>query len=141
MDALARFVDAQDGIYARTLKEIRAGDKRSHWMWFIFPQLAGLGRSAMAQRFAIADINEAQAYAAHALLGPRLIECAQAMLDWAGKRSAWQILGHVDAMKFRSSMTLFEIASPAMPCFAQALDAFHDAQRCALTLSLLESSR
>src|SRR5690606_36748191 len=103
---LQRFVDAQQSIYPQALAELRAGYKQSHWMWFVFPQIAGLGHSSMAQRYAIADLHEAQAYLQHPLLGPRLEECAQALLQHPD-RTARQILGSPDDMKLRSSMTLF----------------------------------
>jgi uncharacterized protein (DUF1810 family) len=135
---LDRFIAAQGGIYDAALAELRAGTKRSHWMWFVFPQIAGLGRSSTAQLYAIADRCEATAYLAHEVLGPRLIEATEAMLVWAGKRSAEAILGPVDALKFRSSMTLFaEVSGDADP-FAQALDSFFDGERDEATLELLE---
>jgi uncharacterized protein (DUF1810 family) len=111
--ALERFVRAQDadGVYQRALAELRAGRKRSHWMWFVFPQLAGLGHSQMAQRYAIASLAEAKRYLAHPVLGPRLRECAQALLDLHGAPSAAEILGEIDALKLRSSMTLFSRAA------------------------------
>lgn len=133
---LARFVAAQEETYARALAELQAGTKRSHWMWFLFPQIAGLGRSETARFYAIADLAEARAYLAHPVLGARLIECAEAMLSWAGKRSAAEILGSVDALKFRSSMTLFEAAGGGTP-FPSALAAFHDGKRDENTLALL----
>jgi uncharacterized protein (DUF1810 family) len=133
---LDRFVAAQEAVYPQVLAELAAGAKRSHWMWFIFPQIAGLGRSEMAKRFAIADLAEARAYCAHALLGPRLAECTGAMLLWSGRRDAAAILGSVDALKFASSMTLFEAAS-GWPLFAQALDGFCGGRRDAATLALL----
>ncbi len=109
---LERFVTAQDqgGTYQRAVAELRAGAKSSHWMWFIFPQAAGLGRSAMARQYAIASAAEARAYLAHPVLGPRLRECAGIVAGTAG-RSAEQIFGPVDAMKLRSSMTLFDAAA------------------------------
>jgi uncharacterized protein (DUF1810 family) len=106
-------------------------------MWFVFPQIAGLGRSSTAQFYAIRGRSEAEAYAQHALLGARLRECATAMLGWAGKRSAERILGPVDAIKFRSSMTLFEACAPDPAPFAAALDAFHGGTRDAMTLDRL----
>jgi len=135
-DALDRFVSAQDELYPRILAELRAGEKRSHWMWFVFPQLVQLGRSEMARRYGIADLGEAQAYLAHPLLGPRLVECTEAMLAHAGARSAEAMLGAVDALKFASSMTLFEAAGGA-PCFAAALDRFYAGKRDTRTLGLL----
>ena len=99
------------GVYERALAELQAGAKQSHWMWFVFPQIAGLGFSPMAQRFAIASLEEAHAYLAHDILGPRLRDCTQTMLDIEGK-SAHDILGSPDDLKFRSSMTLFDLAAP-----------------------------
>ncbi len=107
---LQRFVDAQASVYANVVAELRAGRKRSHWMWFIFPQIAGLGFSAMAQRFAIASREEAIAYLAHAVLGPRLVECTRLVLEVHAK-SIHDILGSPDDLKFRSSMTLFDAIS------------------------------
>ena len=122
---LARFVDAQDsgGTYERALAELRAGRKSSHWMWFVFPQIAGLGRSGMAERYAISSLEEASAYLAHPVLGPRLVECANAVVQH-GDRSAEQIFGGIDAVKLRSSMTLFARAEPAEPVFARVLELF-----------------
>lgn len=134
--SLARFIAAQDGIYETALAELRAGAKRSHWMWFIFPQLAGLGRSETARFYAIAGIDEARAYLADPLLGARLAECTSAMLGWACRRSAEEILGPVDSMKFASSMTLFEAAGGGA-LFGRALDEFFSGNRDAATLSLL----
>lgn len=122
---LQRFVDAQDsgGAYARALDELRRGRKTSHWMWFVFPQIAGLGLSAMSRRYSISGMAEARAYLAHPVLGPRLRECAQALLGHDGA-SAEQVLGGVDAQKLRSSMTLFHRADPDEPLWAQVLDRF-----------------
>ena len=133
---LDRFLTAQDdGVFEAALEEIQAGEKRSHWMWFIFPQIAGLGSSTNARKFALADREAAQAYATHDELGPRLYEATEAMLEWAGTLSASDILGAVDAMKFHSSMTLFEAACPDDDAvFADALDQFFEGDRCALTL-------
>lgn len=112
-DRLQRFVEAQDsgGTYERALAELRAGRKASHWMWFVFPQLAGLGRSEMSRRYAIASLDEARAYLEHPVLGPRLVECAEALLTHEDK-SAEEILGEIDATKLRSSTTLFARAAP-----------------------------
>jgi len=134
---LARFLEAQRPVYRQAFAELRAGAKRSHWMWFVFPQIAGLGRSPTAQLYAIADRTEAAAYCRHPVLGARLRECAEAMLGWAGKRSAERILGPVDALKFRSSMTLFEACAPDPAPFARALEAFHGGERDPLTLERL----
>jgi uncharacterized protein (DUF1810 family) len=120
---LSRFVEAQAGAYDRALAELRAGSKRSHWMWFVFPQIAGLGRSPAAQRFAIASLDEARAYLQHPVLGPRLLECADALLADT-EHTAAGIFGDVDAMKLRSSMTLFAHAEPAERRFARVLDRF-----------------
>ena len=118
---LQRFVDAQAATYDTALRELRAGDKRSHWMWFVFPQIAGLGRSATAQRYAITSLDEARAYLAHPVLGPRLVECAQALLDLDGCDPT-AVLGPVDAQKLRSSMTLFALADPGQRAFGDVLD-------------------
>lgn len=132
---LARFVAAQASVYPAALAELRAGRKRGHWMWFIFPQLAGLGRSSTARFYAIADIAEARDYLAHPILGPRLEECAQALLGHRGRRPE-TVLGPVDAVKLRSSMTLFEAAGGPAAC-AEVIDAFYDRVRCPLTLDIL----
>ena len=138
MADLARFAAAQDGVIDRVLSEVRAGAKTSHWMWFVFPQIAGLGHSATARTYAIADLAEARAYLAHPVLGPRLIEATEAMLGWAGRRSAKAILGGIDAVKLRSSMTLFEAAAGAGAApFAACLDAFYGGERDKATLARL----
>jgi uncharacterized protein (DUF1810 family) len=122
---LDRFVAAQDsgGTYARALAELRAGRKTGHWMWFVFPQIAGLGHSTMAQAYAISDLAEAQAYLGHPVLGPRLRECTEAVGAHDG-RSAEQIMGGVDAMKLRSSLTLFARADPDEPLFTRVLEKY-----------------
>lgn len=135
--ALQRFVDAQQGVYAQALAELRAGAKASHWMWFVFPQLRGLGRSAMAQHYGLAGLAEAQAYWQHPLLGPRLAECTAALLAVPPGRSARQVLGTPDDLKLRSCMTLFMQAVPAEPMFRQALERFFDGAPDALTLDRL----
>jgi uncharacterized protein (DUF1810 family) len=120
---LERFVTAQNsgGTYRRAAAELRTGRKTSHWMWFIFPQIAGLGRSAMAEAYAIRDLTEAQAYLAHPVLGPRLIECAEIVASHRGL-SAEHIFGGIDAIKLRSSMTLFAHADPGQEVFRQVID-------------------
>ncbi len=133
---LDRFVAAQAPIYAQALAELRQGRKQGHWMWFVFPQIAGLGRSATARFYAIASIGEARAYLAHELLGPRLRECAAALLAHRG-RGAAAILGAVDARKLRSSMTLFEAVADDPAPFAAVLDACYDGTRDPATLRLL----
>lgn len=130
---LGRFVAAQEAIYAKALEEIRRGTKRSHWMWFIFPQLAGLGRSAMAQRYAIADGDEARAYLAHPLLGPRYVECVSVLQDLIGS-DALAVFGDVDAVKLRSSLTLFEAVS-GRALFGAALDRWFGGERDQKTLA------
>ena len=120
--SLDRFVTAQEGVYPRALAELRAGRKTSHWMWFVFPQIAGLGRSSTAQRYAITDLDEARDYLDHPVLGPRLTEASQALLD-LDTRDAEGVLGGIDAMKLRSSMTLFARAGDE-PVFHAVLDAY-----------------
>ncbi|HKD22018.1 MAG TPA: DUF1810 domain-containing protein [Rhizomicrobium sp.] len=122
---LRRFVEAQDLVYRSVIAELRAGVKQSHWMWFVFPQVAGLGHSAMADKYAIASLDEAKAYLAHPLLGARLKECTELVLAVTGK-TARQILGSPDDMKFRSSMTLFAQAAPNEPLFRDALKKYFD---------------
>jgi uncharacterized protein (DUF1810 family) len=118
---LKRFGDAQNPVYARVVSELRAGTKQSHWMWFVFPQLSGLGHSAMSRRFAISSLDEASAYLAHPVLGARLRACTALVLA-AQHRSLAQIFGSPDDMKFCSCMTLFSHAAPYEPAFRQALD-------------------
>ena len=117
---LERFVDAQAPVYEQVRRELKAGRKESHWMWFIFPQIKGLGQSAMSIRFAIASLDEAKAYLAHPVLGPRLRECATLALDVEGRTSR-DIFGSIDEMKFRSSMTLFARAAPDEEVFQRCL--------------------
>ncbi|MBW4040807.1 MAG: DUF1810 domain-containing protein [Acidobacteria bacterium] len=138
---LARFRTAQDadGIHDEALAELRAGRKTSHWMWFVFPQLAGLGRSATAVLFAIRSLDEARAYVADPVLGPRLVEAALAVLD-APAGSAAQVLGDVDAAKLRSSTTLFARAAPEEPAFRQVLDRWFGGEQDAATVSLLRGA-
>jgi uncharacterized protein (DUF1810 family) len=138
---LARFVSAQDegGTYERALAELRAGHKRSHWMWFVFPQLAGLGSSAMAHEYAISSLAEARAYLADGVLGGRLRECAGALVAH-DTVSAEEVLGAVDALKLRSSMTLFALADPEEPLFAALLDRFFGGIADERTLRALETA-
>ena len=136
MDSLQRFLDAQAPVYDDVLAELRAGRKQSHWMWFIFPQLRGLGHSAMAQRYGIAGRAEALAYLQHPVLGARLKEC-MALLLAHQDLSADDILGDIDAMKLRSCATLFAAVAPQEPVFAQVLERFYFGQRCHRTLALL----
>lgn len=120
---LERFVQAQAPVYATVLKELRAGHKRTHWMWFIFPQLDGLGRSEMARRYAIRSGDEAAAYLAHPVLGARLRECAT-IVDSLDGRTVNQIFGHPDDLKFRSSMTLFADVAPDEAVFQDCIDKY-----------------
>jgi uncharacterized protein (DUF1810 family) len=122
---LERFVNAQDadGTYDRAVDELRRGRKTSHWMWFVFPQIAGLGRSDMSRRFAISSLDEAKAYLEHPVLGPRLRECA-GLVAQAQDQSAEQIFGGIDAQKLHSSMTLFLRAAPNESLFKQVLDRY-----------------
>ena len=136
-DRFAHFLAAQEGTHDTALEELRAGRKRSHWMWFVFPQIAGLGSSAMAHRFALSGQTEARAYAEHPVLGARLDQATQAMLGWAGTRTAEAVLGRIDAMKFRSSMTLFEASAEETRFFTAALDQFYEGTRDPLTLQRL----
>ena len=122
---LQRFVDAQHDTFEIALTDLQTGKKQSHWIWFIFPQLAGLGRSPIATFYGIRSVREARAYLAHPLLGDRYRKAVEAMLSWADRKSAVEVLGNVDAMKLRSSLTLFESVS-GDPLFVQALNAFYD---------------
>ena len=133
---LQRFVEAQDGVYASVLDELRDGRKKSHWMWFIFPQIRGLGTSAMAQRYAIASLAEARAYVEHPLLGPRLRECTGLALGHP-HRSVADIFGFPDDRKFHSSMTLFSKAVAQEEVFARALVQYFDSKEDAKTIALI----
>jgi uncharacterized protein (DUF1810 family) len=133
---LQRFVAAQLPMMNRVRAELRAGRKQGHWMWFVFPQIAGLGRSAMAVRYAIASLEEARAYLAHPILGPRLKECAQLVLDIEG-RAIEVIFGHPDDVKFQSSMTLFAQAAPLDKVFGDALSKYFNGRPDAATVDQL----
>ena len=133
---LDRFVTAQASCYDRVLAELRRGHKASHWMWFIFPQIAGLGRSPTAQFYALASLDEALAYLNHPVLGPRLVECTKAATA-VPEGSAYDIFGGIDEMKFRSSLTLFTVAAPQEPAFQAALDRFFEGEKDPLTLEKL----
>jgi uncharacterized protein (DUF1810 family) len=138
---VAKFLVAQDRVYPEALHELRAGRKETHWMWFIFPQLAGLGRSEMARTYALHDLAEAAAFASHPILGARLIECTEAVLLHApggvAPRSLGSIFGSPDDLKFISSMTLFARAMPEQRLFRAALSAFHDGHEDTRTVDLL----
>jgi uncharacterized protein (DUF1810 family) len=136
---LVRFLDGQDQIYAQVIEELTSGRKQTHWMWFIFPQLVGLGRSAMAQHYAIRDLDQARRYLADSILGPRLRQVVKLMLDQKQK-SVFEILGSPDDMKFRSCLTLFREAASEnsdRTLFKKALDQFYRGQPDGRTLELL----
>ncbi len=134
---LERFVAAQEDTYDRALAELRAGRKTGHWMWWIFPQVAGLGMSSTSAAYAVADLAEARAYLDHDVLGPRLLACCRALLDLEDV-SAERVLGSVDAMKLRSSMTLFAHADPDEGTFREVLDRYYGGDEDGRTVALLE---
>lgn len=136
---LQRFVDAQANSYTQVLRELRAGKKRSHWMWFIFPQFDGLGFSATAHHYAIKNLDEARAYLQHPVLGARLVECTQCVNDLDGL-TAHQIFGSPDDLKFGSSMTLFELVAEPHSAFATAMGKYYSGQRDARTLQLVRNT-
>jgi len=134
---LQRFVEAQASVYAAVTAELAAGLKTSHWMWFVFPQLKGLGRSSTALHYGIGSLDEARAYWRHPLLGARLKECAGLLLQLPPARSALQVFGAIDTLKLKSCLTLFEHAAPDEPRFGALLDRFFGGERDAATLALL----
>lgn len=136
---LRRFVEAQDSVIDAVKRELRAGRKRSHWMWFVFPQMDGLGSSRMARRYAISSRAEAEAYLAHPILGPRLRECTELVNDVEG-RSANEIFGSPNDLKFRSSMTLFDAVADDPTPFRTALEAYYDGDPDPKTIELLENA-
>jgi len=135
-DDLQRFVDAQDPLFDRVCTELRAGRKTSHWMWFIFPQIAGLGQSSMSRRYAIANRDEANAYLAHPVLGPRLLECCH-LVQAVEQRSLVEIFGEIDAVKFRSCMTLFAAIPGSDSVYTAALQKYCGGKADPVTLDLL----
>jgi uncharacterized protein (DUF1810 family) len=137
---LQRFVDAQDGVFQRAIEELRAGAKQSHWMWFIFPQLASLGSSPTARHYAIGSLDEARAYLAHPLLGQRLREAVEALLCWSDERTADQVLGPLDVLKLKSSLTLFDQVEHG-GLFDRALTTFFGGERDERTLALLNAAQ
>ena len=137
INSLDRFLEAQERMYEIALKEIKNGEKESHWMWYIFPQLRGLGKSRMAYVYGINGLEEAKAYLAHPVLSARLIEISEALLEHKGK-DIEDILGDIDAMKLRSSMTLFALISENSPIFHQLLDCFYDGKLDEHTLELVK---
>jgi len=136
---LSRFIEAQDGIYSDVLDELGRGRKTGHWIWYIFPQIAGLGFSGMSRRYSIASLDEAKAYAEHPLLGQRLIECVELVMAVEGQ-SAEQIFGHLDALKFRSCLTLFAAADDDNQIYQKALNKYFDGSPDPLTIQALGSS-
>ena len=134
---LNRFISAQHEVYNRVLAELKSGAKRTHWMWFIFPQIEGLGHSTTAEYYAIKSIEEAREYLNHPLLGSRLMECAEAVLAVEG-RSASQIFGYPDDLKLKSSMTLFASVADLGSPFVRVLDKYFQGERDARTLQILE---
>lgn len=132
-----RFLDAQERAYLTALNELRAGRKRSHWIWYVFPQLTGLGQSSLSEIYGIADLAEARAYLASPVLRQRLIEATEIMLSHKDVEAA-SILGDLDALKFRSCLTLFSLADPAEPVFNKALERFFQGEKDARTLELLK---
>jgi uncharacterized protein (DUF1810 family) len=137
---LKRFVDAQDPVLQSVRSELQRGSKQGHWIWFFFPQLKGLGSSSTATYYGIASRAEAEAFVKHAVLGPRLLECTQLVTSVEG-RSIEAILGGIDAMKFRSSMTLFRTVSPDQEVFARALQKYFDGEPDPLTVKLLRATQ
>jgi uncharacterized protein (DUF1810 family) len=135
---LTRFLDAQEHSYATAIEELRSGEKRTHWIWFVFPQLRGLGRSAASEEYGLSGLAEARAYLADPLLGRRLRESTQTMLTHRSL-GASAVLGELDALKFRSCLTLFSMADPAEQLFATALESFFAGERDVRTLKLLEA--
>jgi uncharacterized protein (DUF1810 family) len=133
---LQRFVEAQARVYDAVRTELRQGRKRSHWMWFIFPQIAGLGHSAISMRYAISSLVEAEVYRKHPILGPRLRECTRLVMQVHG-RSAYEILGSPDDMKLHSCLTLFSYAAPEDPLFREALEKYYDGAEDSLTMAKL----
>jgi uncharacterized protein (DUF1810 family) len=136
---LKRFVDAQEPVFPEVLLELERGHKRTHWMWFVFPQLAALGRSSTAKHFGLHSLEEARAYWMHPLLGPRLHQCCETLMKVEG-RSAHEVFGSPDDLKLCSCLTLFEIAVPDEPVFAQCLEKYYRGRRDELTQALCRSS-
>lgn len=134
---LDRFLDAQRGDYAAALAEVRRGRKTSHWMWYIFPQIAGLGQSSTARYYSIRDLEEAREYYAHPVLGQRLREISGVLLELRGSDPV-AVFGGIDSMKLKSSMTLFAVAAPDDPLFRQVLDKYYGGEQDALTLRILD---
>ena len=136
INSLDRFIEAQEKMYPIALKELKSGKKRSHWMWYIFPQLRGLGRSSMAHTYGISGFDEAKAYLEHPVLSARLIEITEALLTHKDK-DIYDIMGDIDAIKLKSSMTLFAYMSEEHPLFSQVLDSFYDGKKDEYTVKKL----
>jgi uncharacterized protein (DUF1810 family) len=136
---LQRFVDAQEPVFGEVMLELQRGRKRSHWMWFVFPQLASLGVSSTAKHFGIHSLEEARAYLHHPVLGPRLLQCCETLMKVEG-RSAHGIFGSPDDLKLRSCLTLFEMAAPDEPLFAQCLQKYYGGQRDERTVGWIDSA-
>ena len=136
---LERFIEAQERVWTTVLKELSAGKKLTHWSWFIFPQIRGLGESAMSKMYAIESVQEAAAYWQHPVLGPRLIQCIELMMRHVGRFTPKEILGPIDAIKLRSCLTLFEAALPEEPLFGEALADLYHGERDQHTLNILAS--
>jgi uncharacterized protein (DUF1810 family) len=134
---LDRFLQAQKNIYPQVIQELRSGAKTGHWMWFIFPQITGLGQTTQSRTYAIKTLDEARAYVQHLVLGQRLQECTELVIA-VGRKSAHAIFGHPDDLKFRSSMTLFLRAAPEIDLFQRAIDKYYDGEQDARTLEILE---
>ena len=139
-EGVERFVAAQEGVWEIVVLELKAGMKRGHWMWYIFPQIAGLGSSSMSRRYAIRDLAEAREYLAHPVLGSRLRDAMSMVLSHRGKKTAREMFFVIDALKLCSSATLFNVVSPG-DVFADILDAFYDGKPCDRTLSILSERR
>jgi uncharacterized protein (DUF1810 family) len=135
---LSRFTSAQENIYATALAELRSGRKRSHWMWYIFPQIDGLGHSATSKHYAIKSVEEARQYLNHPVLGKRLLECAEAVIA-IEERSIAEIFAYPDNLKLKSSMTLFAYVTPPRSVFSRVLDKYFNSDQDVLTLQLLEN--
>lgn len=134
---LERFVLAQQRNYGDALRELRSGKKRSHWIWYVFPQIRGLGDSFMSRKYALSGLEEARAYLAHPVLGLRLLECCQVVLA-IPTNDPWEVFGSPDDMKFRSCLTLFALAEPSRPIFEELLDKFYEGQKDLRTIQSLE---
>ena len=137
--SIERFLEAQEHVWQQVVEELSAGKKLTHWSWFIFPQIQGLGETAMSKKYAIKSVQEAAAYWKHPVLGPRLLQCIDLLMRHDGRFTPKEILGPIDAVKLRSCLTLFEQAAPEEPLFCEALDGLHHGERDQHTLKILAS--